>query len=345
MELSALPKVLLHDHLDGGLRPGTVLELAKENGHQLPKDNATELADWFDQRKSGSLELYLQSFSHTIGVMQSRQALRRVAREAALDLVADGVAYAEIRFAPALHTTAGLELTDAIESVAAGFAEGAETGDLEFGLIIVAMRQDDDSDLVVEDAINAKHHGVVGFDLAGPERGYLPDRHLAACRRAVEAGLGLTIHAGEAAGLDSIEKAIDPCGAQRLGHGVEIIEDCRVVDGAIVELGTTARLVHDSFVPLEVCPWSNLATKQWEPSQHPVGTLHRAGFNITLNTDNRLMSRTSMTREFALCVEHQAFTIDDLALITKRTLEAAFCSDSVKQRLWVERIEPAYASV
>ncbi len=329
--------MLLHDHLDGGLRPQTVIELASRMGHVLPETEPGRLAAWFDQRDSGSLEKYLESFTHTVGVLQDAGALRRAAREAAADLAADNVVYGEIRFAPSLHKN--VTPAAAIAAVAEGLREGSAGTYFEFGLIVVAMREQDDSETVASAAIRMRDLGVVGFDLAGPERGFPPTDHIRACQKALEGGLGLTIHAGEAAGVDSIRLAVE-CGAQRLGHGVEIIEDCRIEDDVIVDLGSTAQVVHERQIPLEVCPWSNLATKQWSPAQHPIGMLHRAGFIITVNTDNRLMSRTSMTKEMELCVSHQGFSTTDLRTVTLQEIEAAFCPEDVKQRL-AARLDPS----
>lgn len=339
-----LPSVLLHDHLDGGLRPSTVLDIAESTGYEhLPASDAASLAAWFDQSESGSLEGYLESFTHTIGVMQDADSLERVAHEAAVDLAADGVVYAEVRFCPWLHTAKGLDPQTVIEAVAAGLA-GSGTG-LEWGLIIDAMRDKEHAMEMARLAVRMRASGVVGFDLAGPEAGHPPSHHLAACRFARESGLRLTIHAGEAAGAAGpayMADAMDVCGAERLGHGVEIVRDCVMDQGEIVKLGPVASRIRDRHVPLEMCPASNLATGGMEARDHPVGALFRAGFNVTISTDNRLMSSTSMSTEFGFVRSHQGFGLDDLALTTRRSLAAAFCTYDTKVRLWEELIAPAY---
>ncbi len=337
-----LPSVVLHDHLDGGLRPETVLDLADAVGYELPADDPVELADWFDQGRSGSLERYLEAFAHTVAVMQTEEAIVRVAREAVEDLASDGVVYAEIRFAPHLLTRGGLSSDAVVEACLEGMRGDAATTGLEWGIILDAMRQDDDSLEVARLAVRHADDGVVGFDLAGPEAGFPPDRHLPAIRHVAAAGMRLTIHAGEAAGLPSIASAVNVCRTERIGHGIEVVADCDVRDGEIVATGRLATQIRDRRLPLEICPTSNLHTRGWAPSEHPVGMLYRAGFAVTLNTDNRLMSRTSMSQEFSLVSEHHGFGIDDLAIVTRTALEAAFCSLDLKRRLWERVIAPAY---
>lgn len=340
----ALPKVLLHDHLDGGLRPETVLELADQASYQsLPATDLEGLARWFDQSGSGSLPRYLEAFRHTVAVMQTTEAIERVAYEAVVDLAADGVVYAEIRFAPSLLTAGGLDRHQVVEAALAGLQQGQQETGTMARLIIDAMRQDDDADEVAEVALGFRHRGVVAFDLAGPELGYPADRHLSACRTVRAAGLGLTLHAGEADGPHSIWVALQRCGAHRIGHGVRIVEDTKRLKGEINELGRVASYVRDRRIPLEVCLSSNLHTGDWPAAdQHPVGALHRAGFAVTLNTDNRLMSATSMTQEFALAVQHHGFGLDDLRVVTETALEAAFCDRPTRQAVLHDRIEPAY---
>ena len=342
----SLPSVLLHDHLDGGVRASSALELADSFGYQgLPFDNEQELASWFDQSESGSLETYLEAFEQTIAVMQHREALQRVAYEAVIDLAADGVVYAEIRFCPDLHTRAGLSARQVIEHVAAGLSTGESETGMKLGLIVDALRQFDTSMRMARLAASSRDLGVVGFDLAGPEAGYPPTDHLAAFRHARESGLRLTIHAGEAAGakgVSYIAAAMDVCGAERLGHGHEVINDCVVEDGQIVKLGPVARRVRDRQIALEMSTSSGLATTRMEPETYPLGALYRAGFNVTLNTDNRLMSNTAMSAEFDLARKYHGFDIDDLALTTRRSLEAAFCDHETKVELWEGTIAPSY---
>lgn len=340
-----LPSVVLHDHLDGGLRPVTIIDLAASLDYELPTTDVAALARWFDQSESGSLETYLEAFDHTIAVMQTGDALERVAYEAVIDLAADGVVYAETRFCPALHTGGGLSHSRVVEAISSGMKLGeAETG-LEWGLIIDALRQHPWSEEMARVAMRHRKDGVVGFDLAGPESSNPPDKHLPACRLARESGLRLTIHAGEAAGEDGVRfiaAAMDTCGAERLGHGLEIIDDCTVTDGEITGLGAVATRVRDRRIPLEMCPTSNLATNGLAPGEHPVGALYRAGFNITLSTDNRLMSNTSMPAEFDFVSSHHGFEVNDLAITTRRSLEAAFCGIETKAALWEDAIAPAY---
>jgi len=329
-----LPKVVLHEHLDGGLRPTTVLELAEESGYgRLPASDPETLADWFDQGQSGSLERYLEAFGHTVAVMQTPEAIERVAFEAVQDLAADGVVYAEIRFAPSLLTERGLSRSEVVEAALAGFVRGDAATGMTTRLIVDALRHLDDSELAAEVAIDFAQAGVVGFDLAGPEEGYPPDDHLVACRMIRQANLGLTLHAGEASGPNSIWRALQRCGAHRIGHGVRIIDDCTVVDNEIVDVGRLAEYVVDFQVPLEVCPTSNLHTNGWTPAEHPIGMLHRAGFNVSLSPDNRLMSRVTMSDEFALVVNHHGFVTEDLHVLTRRAMQASFCDHATKERL------------
>lgn len=329
--MSSRPFVLLHDHLDGGLRPSTVVDLANTAGHKLPVPD-DHVAAWFDQGGSGSLEQYLAAFDHTLAVMQNSSALERIAEETALDLAADGVVYAELRMAPLLCTRGGLTGDEVVEAIVAGITRGAAATGLRWGLIVDAMRNAENSLEVAELAVRHADAGVVGFDLAGPEAGHPPDHHRRAIDLVLAAGLNVTIHAGEAAGPASIGAAVR-CGAQRIGHGVEIIDDCRVDDGSIVDLGPIARTVLDRRIPLELCVYSNLHTKGWDPSQHPIGLLYRAGFNVTFNTDNRLMSRTSMSREAAILKERLGFTDTDLARMTVNALDAAFCGETDRGEL------------
>lgn len=343
----ALPKAVLHDHLDGGLRVATILELADESGYEaLPADDADGLTRWFDQSDAGDVVEYLKSFEHTVAVLQSPAALERAAYECAVDLHRDGVVYAEIRFGPGLHLRRGMRREDAIEAVLAGLRRGeAETG-LVWGVIATALRQEHDSADVAKAAARFAGEGVIAFDLAGPEKGFPPDGHLEACRLARESGLGLTIHAGEHAGPESIWRALARCGAQRIGHGARLIEDCRVRDDEIVDLGALARTVRDQRIPLEISITSNLHTGIGAAAaDHPVGPLQRAGFRITLNTDNRLMSRTVPSRELELAYEEVGFSVATLGKITEATLEAGFGDWNRRAHLIREVVRPAYAGL
>jgi adenosine deaminase len=336
------PKALLHDHLDGGLRVGTVIELADLAGHELPASSAGELAAWFHQGRSGSLEAYLAAFTHTTAVMQSSAALERVAYEAVVDLAADGVRYAELRFAPSLHTARGLEPTEVVAAVAAGTRAGEDETGCIARLIIDAMRPMSDSDAVAKLAVASQHHGVVGFDLAGPEAGYPNARYRSACQVAVDANLAVTVHAGEGDGPTQISQALHVCGAQRIGHGVRIIEDTVVTDGAITELGSLAAYVRDMRVALEVSVTSNLHTGLYpSAAEHPIGMLQRAGFAVTINTDNRLMSGISLSDEFNLLAEEQSFGVDDFHAATAQALRAGFGEWPQRRRV-LEEIDAAY---
>jgi adenosine deaminase len=342
-QLRRLPKAELHNHLDGGLRVETVLELADAIGHtELPATEPSALADWFDQGDSGSLESYLASFDHTIAVMQTAEAIERVAFEAGEDLAADGVIYAELRFAPILNTAGGLRREEAIEAALAGMRRAMSTHDVVLGLIVDAMRNLPDSLRDAKAAIRFAGQGVVGFDLAGPERGYPPDDHLPACRLAAEYGLGLTIHAGEADGPQSIHRAVARCGALRIGHGIGIMADI-TDDRHGTRFGGVATLVRDRQIPLEVCPHSNLHTLGIQPEEHSLGHLDRLGFNVTLNTDNRLMSRVTLTDEFRFAVDYHGFQKADLHRVTTAALNAAFLDQGTRQRL-LARVDEAYAS-
>lgn len=324
----------MHNHLDGSLRVQTVIELADDIGYSgLPTTNPAALADWFDQGDSGSLERYLESFDHTIAVLQTADAVERAAFEAGEDLAADGVVYAEVRFAPWLNTRRGLRREDVIEAALAGLQRATDETGLVLGLIVDAMRNHDHSVEDARAAVRFVGQGVVGFDLAGPEAGFPPDEHLAACRLAADYGLGLTIHAGEAAGPDCIHRAIAKCGAQRIGHGIRIVDDITIGLDGEAEFGGVAAEVRDRQIPLEVCPHSNLHTLGIEAEAHPVGLLHRSGFNLTLNTDNRLMSRVSLTDEFAFVLDHHGFGIEDLEKVTVSALDAAFADHDTRQRL------------
>jgi adenosine deaminase len=324
-----LPKVLLHEHLDGSLRPATVIDLAADCRYAgLPATDESALAAWFDQSGVGTLEDYLGAFRVTVGVLQTSDGLIRAAREAVEDLAADGVVYAEIRFAPSLHLRQGLSLDGAIAAVLAGLAEGEAGTGMVARLIVCAMRQERDSEEV---AAAAAGSGAVGFDLAGPEAGFPATLHRRALQAAASAGLRLTIHAGEAAGPESIRDAL-ACGAERLGHGVHVVHDTTVRSGRIAALGPIASRVHEDRIPLEICPTSNIQTLAVpSAAEHPAGILQRAGFRVTLNTDNRLMSNTSMTAEMDLARNLLGFTVDDLRAATLTAVEAAFCDEATRK--------------
>jgi adenosine deaminase len=347
--LRRAPKVLLHDHLDGGLRPQTVLELADENGYRdLPASDAKSLERWFRAAAdSGSLVTYLETFAHTVGVMQTPEAIQRVARECALDLAADGVVYAEVRFAPELSTAQGLPIDAVVEAMVDGFElggrEATEAGTpIRVGALLCAMRQNDRWDEVGGLVVRYREFGVVGFDLAGPEIGFPPDRIPSAIGMLDGASAHRTIHAGEADGIESIRAALDGAHAERLGHGVRIADEV-AADGT---LGPVAQRVREEQVTLEVAPSSNVQTGAYPSlAEHPVDRLHRLGFAVTLNTDNRLMSGVSVTSEFAAVADTFGWTWDDVQTVTERALAAAFIPDGERARLLRNLVRPGYAAL
>ncbi len=347
------PKALLHDHLDGGLRPATVAELAAESGYaDLPTTDPQALGIWFrDAADSGSLVRYLETFAHTVGVMQSESALRRVARECAEDLAADGVVYAEVRFAPELHTATGLSLEQVVDAVLAGFAEG-ERASAERGTPIVvrallgAMRTAARSTEIARLVVQYRDRGVVGFDIAGAEEGYPPTRHLDAFEYLRRENAHFTIHAGEAFGLPSIWEAIQWCGAERLGHGVRIMDDITVDDDGAAHLGRLAAYVRDRRVPLEMCPSSNVQTGAVASiAEHPIGLLRTAGFRVTVNTDNRLMSHTSLSQEMYLLSQAFGYGLADLRWLTVNAMKSAFIPFDQRLALITDVIKPGYAAL
>jgi adenosine deaminase len=343
------PKVLLHDHLDGGLRPGTVLELAGEIGHPLPATDTESLAQWFaDAADSGSLERYLETFDHTVAVMQTAPALSRVARECVEDLAADGVVYAEIRYAPEQHVAAGLTLDEVVAAVQQGFDEAAAAagGRIVVRQLLTAMRHRARSMEIAELAVAWRDRGVAGFDIAGAEAGYPPTRHLDAFEYLQRENSHFTIHAGEAFGLPSIWQAIQWCGADRLGHGVRIIDDITVAEDGSVELGLLAAYVRDMRIPLEMCPTSNLQTgAATSIAEHPIGLLTRLRFRVTVNTDNRLMSRTSMTHEMHQLAEAFGYTLADLRWFTINAMKSAFLPFDERLAIIDQVIKPGYVEL
>lgn len=347
------PKVLLHDHLDGGLRPQTIIDLAEASGYgDLPSTDADELARWFSEAAySGSLERYLETFKHTVGVTQTPEALRRVARECAEDLAADGVVYAEVRFAPELHLERGMSQREVIAEVLAGVAEGcagaAAAGKvLRVGLLLTAMRTATHSREIAELAVEYRDQGVVGFDIAGAEAGFPPTRHLDAFEYLRRENAHFTIHAGEAFGLPSIWEAIQWCGADRLGHGVRIVDDITLDAEGAAHLGRLASYVRDRRIPLEMCPSSNVQTGAADSIEHhPIGLLKDLGFRVTVNTDNRLMSGTSMSREMALLSEAFGYGLDDMRWFTVNAMKSSFIPFDERLRTINEVIKPGYAEL
>ncbi len=345
--LRRAPKVLLHDHLDGGVRPATIVELAAEVGHALPSTDADELAEWFRRGADRlDLELYLETFAHTVGVMQTADALRRVAHECAVDLADDGVVYAEIRFAPELHLEGGLSLDQVVEAVLEGFASGSADGRIVVRALCTAMRTAARSTEIAELALRHRDFGVVGFDIAGAEAGYPPSRHLDAFQLIARNDFHFTIHAGEAFGLPSIAEALHWCGAERLGHGVRVVDDIVAKPDGTYELGRLASWVRDRRVPLEMCPTSNIHTGAADSYRdHPIGLLKDLRFRVTVNTDNRLMSATSMTQEFAALAYAFGYGLDDVEWFTLNAMKSAFLGFTQRLALINDVIKPRYSAM
>lgn len=346
------PKVVLHDHLDGGLRPATVVELAAEAGYRdLPTTDPDDLQAWFTAgAETGDILAYLATFAHTVGVMQTPEALERVAAEAALDLAADGVRYAEVRFAPELHGERGLSLDAVVDAAQRGFrrgeAEAAAAGrPITVGTIVCAMRTAARSREVAELALRHRDAGVVGFDLAGAETGYPPSDHRDALALVVAEHLHLTVHASEPPGPELIADALR-CGAERIGHGVRIAEDIAVGPDGKARLGRLAAYVRDRQVALELCPTCNVQIGAVARlADHPVGLLHRLGFRATVNTDNRLMSKVSVSSELHAVAEAQGLTWADLADLTAAAMEASFWPWDERRRLLDEVIRPGWVAL
>lgn len=374
--LRAIPKVALHDHLDGGLRASTVLELATEIGHELPASDPDGLADWFfEAADSGSLVRYLETFDHTIAVMQTYPQLRRVAREWVEDQAADGVVYAEARWAPEQHLRAGLTMAQVVEAVRDGLAEGmaacaAAGRPIVARQLLTSMRHAEPTPDVAELAVAYRHDSVAGFDIAGAEDGFPPSRFAAVFEYLRRSNLQYTIHAGEAFGLASIWEAVQLCGASRIGHGVRLVEDITGGPGEWV-LGDLANYLLDRRIPLEICPTSNLQTNaarvpSWKSSaegeagrderseeqsgtartvaEHPFGLLAELGFRVTVSCDNRLMSRTTLSREFGLLADAFGYDLADLRRFTLNAARSAFYPYGKRVELIDDVILPGFAA-
>jgi adenosine deaminase len=346
-EIRAVPKVLLHDHLDGGLRPQTVLELARETGYRdLPGDNVEDLTRRLTAgAHRGHLEVYLDAFRHTVGVMQTPEALRRVAAECAEDLAADGVVYAEVRFAPELHTERGLSLDEVVQAVLEGFRQGSEDRGITVYALLTAMRTAARSLEIAELAVRYRDAGVVGFDIAGAEAGWPPSRHLDAFQYIKRENFHITIHAGEAFGLPSIWEAVQWCGTERLGHGVRIVDDIQISPEGSVRLGRLAAYIRDRRIPLEMCPTSNVQTGA-APSiaQHPIRILRQLSFRVTVNTDNRLMSQVTLSSEFHRLVTEFGYGWSDVEWLTTNAMKSAFAGFDERIRIINTVIKPGFAT-
>jgi adenosine deaminase len=346
--VKSLPKVLLHEHLDGALRPKTVIELARAAGYgQLPTEDPEALAHWFHQgANQGNLPKYLEGFAHTIAVMQSEEALERVAYEQAEDLGRDGVVYFETRFAPIFHTRMGLTHQQVVSAALKGLERGRKDFGISSGLIICAMRNMDVSLEMAELAVDFRERGVVGFDLAGEEGGYPPKKHVDAFHYIQRQNFNITIHAGEGFGKESIWQAIQYCGAHRIGHGTRLVDDIAIVEGKAVKLGDLAQYVLDKRIPLEICLLSNVHTGA-TPSllEHPFKILYQEKFRVTLNTDNRLMSDTTMTKEFEAARDAFGLEIEDFEKISINAMKSAFLPYRERCDLIYSVLQPGYARV
>jgi len=346
-EIRAVPKVLLHDHLDGGLRPQTVLELAGETGYRdLPGDNVEELTRRLTEgAHRGHLEVYLDAFRHTVAVMQTADALRRVAAECAEDLAADGVVYAEVRFAPELHTERGLTLDQVVQAVLDGFARGGKGRGITVYALLTAMRTAARSLEIAELAVRHRDAGVVGFDIAGAEAGWPPSRHLDAFQYIKRENFHITIHAGEAFGLPSIWEAVQWCGTERLGHGVRIVDDIQISREGNIRLGRLAAYIRDRRIPLEMCPTSNVQTGA-APSiaLHPIRILRQLQFRVTVNTDNRLMSQVTLSSEFHRLAEEFGYGWSDVEWLTTNAMKSAFAGFDERLRIINTVIKPGFAT-
>ena len=342
------PKVLLHDHLDGGLRAATIVELADQTGYTgLPTTDPDELGAWMTRGASRKdLVLYLETFAHTVGVMQTPESLARVARECAEDLADDGIVYAEVRFAPELHLERGLALDDVVEAVQEGFRLGSEGRPIRVRTLLTAMRTAARSLEIADLAVRWRDRGVCGFDIAGAEAGYPPTRHLDAFEHIRGEDFHMTIHAGEAFGLPSIWEALQLCGAERLGHGVRIVDDIEVAADGAARLGRLAAMVRDRRVPLELCPTSNVHSGAAASiAEHPLGLLADLRFRVTVNTDNRLMSAITLSREMANVAEAFGLGWDRLEWLTINAMKSAFLPFDERLALMTDVIKPGYAAL
>ncbi len=345
-QIAKAPKVLLHDHLDGGLRPQTIIDLAKSHKVTLPESDPERLGTWFfEGANRGNLKEYLRGFDITTGVMQTEEALQRVSYEMVEDMKRDGVVYVETRFSPLFHTRLGLSCEQVIESVLRGLRDGSRTFGVRFGLLICAMRNlpPSRSLKMAEYAVRYREQGIVGFDLAGDELGYPPKRHLDAFQYIQRNNFYITIHAGEAFGKESIWQALQFCGTHRIGHGLHLKDDIMELNEKIFEMGTLAQYVLDRRVPLEICLSSNLHTGAVPDLRyHPFPILYHSGFRVTLNTDNRLMSRTTLTREFAIAAKQYNLTMRDIEKLTLNAMKSAFISFPHRLNLIYNTIKPGF---
>ncbi len=345
--IKRIPKVELHDHLDGGVRPSTIIELAKEYNIKIPSNDPEELADWFHRgARRKSLALYLEGFHVTLSVMQTPEALERIAGEAVEDLAADNVVYAEIRFAPMLHTRGKMNSETVVESVLQGLEYGKKQTGIEYGVILCAMRDQTVSLETAELAVSFREKGVVGFDIAGDEFGHPPKKHVDAFEYIRSKNFNITIHAGEAFGMESIWQAIQICGAHRIGHATKIIEDMMIHGSRIEKMGSLSHFIRDRRMPMEMCLSSNVhtgAAKSFD--EHPFPIYYRNNFRVFLNTDNRLMSNTTLEKEMQLAVKHYNLTLRDLEKITINAMKSSFIHHDERIRIIYDILKPQFAKI
>ena len=346
-QIRTVPKVLLHDHLDGGMRPETVIELAQETGYDgLPTRDPDELRTILTSgAQRGHLNLYLDAFRHTVGVLQTTDALQRTAQECAEDLAKDGVVYAEVRFAPELHTQHGLTLDEVVHAVLDGFKQGSKNRPIRVYALLTAMRTAARSLEIAELAVRHRDNGVVGFDIAGAEAGWPPSRHLDAFQYIHRENFHITIHAGEGFGLPSIWEAVQYCGTERLGHGVRLAEDIEITPDGAIELGRLASYVRDRRIPLEMCPSSNVQTGAAKSiERHPLRLLRQLQFRVTVNTDNRLMSQVTLSSEFELLVREFGYGWSDIEWLTINAMKSAFAPFDERLQLINTVLKPGFAT-
>ena len=347
--LREVPKVLLHDHLDGGLRPQTIIELADEQNYKkLPTKDPRELAEWFHRgANKGNLIEYLQGFEHTCALMQTKEALERIAYEMMEDMNNDGICYVETRFAPVLHLEKKLHYDDVITAVLNGLERGREDFGVQFGVILCGMRNMKNSLEIAELAVNFRNKSVVGFDLAGEEGGYPPKDHLEAFQFIQRENFNITVHAGEAFGKESIWQAIQFCGAHRIGHATRLLEDV-VLDknGDVVSLGELSQYVLDKRLPLEICLLSNVHTGAIDSLEnHPFGIFYKKKFRVFLNTDDRLMSDTTLTKEYLTATEVFGITLDDIERLNINAMKSAFIPYEERLKIIYDVIKPGFHNI
>jgi adenosine deaminase len=332
-QMGDLPKVVLHDHLMGGFRASTFIELANEAGYRrLPTSDPDRLENWIRSAGAGNLGKLLWIINHAVAVTQTTEAIERVAFEAIEDLANDGVIYAEVRMAPGPNSGRHLSSGDVVGAVLTGMGRAATSYDIEARLVLTALRDASDSPEIALIAVEHRDRGVVGFDLAGAETDQPLSDHATAIRTALDGGIGVTIHAGEEAGPSGIVDALD-AGAQRIGVAYTLRDDItEQPDGAML-LGPVAQRLLEEQTPVELCPTSDGVLHGIQPARHHFEQLYPAGLNVSLNTDNRLISGSSMTGEFELAVRFLELDVEDLRQVTLRAIDAAFCDDETKQAL------------